>query len=92
MHRGGRGYAAQLLRSILANDERPVTAHDVLDAQDALPLDVRCAGQRRAMGVRNRRADYARWCDASSPVASAAREAPAREVSLSQSLGDEMDL
>jgi conjugative relaxase-like TrwC/TraI family protein len=91
-HRGGRGYAVQLLRSILANDERPVTAHDFLDAQDALPLDVRCAGQQRAKGVRNRRADYARWCDASSPVASAASQAPAREVSLSHSLGDEMDL
>jgi hypothetical protein len=92
MHRGRRGHAAKLLRAILATDKQPVTAHDVLDADDGLPLQVRRAGKRRAMAVRNRRADYERWRDFSSAFATATHEAPTREVGPSQVLGYEMDL
>jgi ATP-dependent exoDNAse (exonuclease V) alpha subunit len=64
MHRGSKQQAAQLLRAILANDEQSVTAHDILDAHDALPLNVRGASQWRATAVRSRRVDYSRWREA----------------------------
>ena len=92
MHRGSRQHAAKLLRTILTNDDQPVTAHHVLDAHDALPLQVRRASQRRAIAVRDRRADYDRWRDASYAFMAAMREAPTREVDPSQTVGYEMDL
>jgi ATP-dependent exoDNAse (exonuclease V) beta subunit len=91
-HHGSRQHAAQLFRTILANHEQSVTAHDVLDEHDALPPNVRPASERRTLALRDRRADYARWRDASSAVAAAAHEAPTREVGLSEIGGYEMDL
>ncbi len=91
-YRGSRNQAAQLLRAVVANDNQSLTAHDALDAHEALPLNVRSAGQWRTIAVRNRRADYLRWRQSSSLYAAAACEAPTRDVGLSHGLNYEMDL
>jgi conjugative relaxase-like TrwC/TraI family protein len=90
--RGHRQHAAKLLRAILANDEHPLTAHDVLDTHGALPSQVRRASKRRATAVRNRRAAYDRWREALTGFAAAMREVPARDVGRSHTAGYEMDL
>jgi hypothetical protein len=86
MARGGRQQAGRLLRAILANDKRAITAHDLAAraATEALPARVRGAIDQRAAALRHRAVEYARRQTA---IASdgAAREARSRDIGLDRS-------
>jgi hypothetical protein len=73
---------------IIANDEQPVTAHDIAmaTADDSLPARVRAANQRRAASIGNRATDYQRWRAAADTLATAMREARERDVGLRRSI------
>jgi hypothetical protein len=61
--RGSGQRAARLLRSIIANDKQPVTAHDVAatTASESQPSRLRAAVERRARAVRDRSGAHRRW-------------------------------
>ncbi|GAT12026.1 helicase C-terminal domain-containing protein [Mycolicibacterium novocastrense] len=61
--RGSSRYAASLFRAVLAHDEGPMTAHDLVDrtAEAALPIRVRNAINDRTTAVRHRTFAHSRW-------------------------------
>jgi hypothetical protein len=88
VQRGSGHRAGQLLRAIVANNEQPVTAHDIATetADDSLPSRVRAANKRRAAAVRSRTTDYEHWLSGAAMFTTAMREAPERQVGLSRSV------
>ena len=88
VQRGSSRRAGQLLRAIVANEQQPVTAHNVAikAADDSLPSRVRAANKRRAVAVRSRTTDYEHWLCGAAMFTTAMREAPERQVGLSRSV------
>ena len=88
MRRGSSHRAGQLLRAIVANNEQPVTAHDIATetADGSLPSRVRAANKRRAAAVRSRITDYEHWLSGTALFTTAMREAPEHHVGLSRSV------
>jgi hypothetical protein len=85
MQRGSGHHAGRLLRAIIANDEQPVTAHDIAQAtaDDSLPERVRAAKERRVVRVGSRQADYQRWRATADKSAATMGEAQERDIGLS---------
>jgi ATP-dependent exoDNAse (exonuclease V) alpha subunit len=92
--RGGSRHAARMLRAILANDEDITTAHDLAAraTDDALPPHDRATINHRAAAVRNSTTSYQRWRAAADAFDHAVREARSRDVGLSRSAGDGLEL
>ena len=93
--RGSSQLAGQLVRSIVANDERPITAHDIAMATGddySVPVRVRGARERRAAGIYSRVADYQHWRAAVDTFATAMRQARGRDVGLSRSADHGIEL
>jgi len=63
MSRGDDREAAELIRSILANDQRAITAHDYATQSpaEALPDRVRSLLKRRAAATDRRNVAYQTW-------------------------------
>jgi conjugative relaxase-like TrwC/TraI family protein len=91
--RGSRQHALRLLREIVANDERPITAHELAatTTDEAVPASVRGATGLRARQRRHRALEYARW-QTTVGLGSAAREARGRDIALYQSNDAGMEL
>ena len=88
VQRGNSHRAGQLLRAIVANDQQPVTAHNVAikTADDSLPSRVRAANKRRAVAIRDRATDYEHWLSGTATFTTAMREAPEHHVAFSRSV------
>jgi ATP-dependent exoDNAse (exonuclease V) alpha subunit len=87
VNRGSNQQAAMLLRGIIANKERPVTAHDIAATiiSTSLPARVRAAVQRRAGALSRRRAQAV-------AADHAARTASSSYVGAERSTGDWLEL
>ena len=83
-HRANEQHAARLLRAIVANDERPMTALSLASAiaHESLPARIRIAIDQRTAAIRNRGKEYERWRVASIAVDSAARQASSRDIGM----------
>jgi conjugative relaxase-like TrwC/TraI family protein len=94
MHRGSSLHAARLLRAIVANDEYPVTAHEIaaVAAHASLATRVRDAIDQRGAAMRHRAAEYARWRAAAASFDHAMREARGRDIGLDRSIDDGLEL
>jgi hypothetical protein len=94
MRRSSSQDAGQLLRAIVANDDQPVTAHDIAmaAAEDSLPARVRGARERRAAGSRYCTTNYERWRAAADTFATAMGEPRGRDLGLSRSIDHGIDL
>ena len=84
-NRGTAHYAAALLRTIVANDQRPRTAHEQAaktptESLDAVP---RAAVERRAVAVRSRKIMFRRW---SADDVAAHRESRGRDIGRSHAV------
>jgi len=91
--RGSSQHAARLLRAIVANEEHPMTAHDLAATagDQALPDHVRGAINQREAAIRLRSNDYERWCIAitrDNPSHAAHR----RDIGLDRTIGDRLEL
>jgi hypothetical protein len=82
-----------LLRGILANDEHPITAHDLAatPVDQALSQHVRHALDQRAAAIRLRADEYER-CRAAVALDNAARAARSRDIGTERSVGDGLEL
>jgi conjugative relaxase-like TrwC/TraI family protein len=80
--RGSRQQAARLFRLILANDERPLTAHDVAakTSQELLPARVANMIECRQAAIRNRAADYEWWRATAVACAGTSRQARGLDI------------
>jgi AAA domain-containing protein len=94
MQRGSGQHAARLLRAIVANDDQPMTAHDIATAtaHDSLPSRVHGAIDHRATAIRNRTDDYQRWHVAVVASDHAMRGARGRDISRDRSIEDGLEL
>jgi hypothetical protein len=83
-----------LLRGIIANDEQPVTAHDVAatTASESQPSRLRAATKRRARAVRDRSGAYRRWRAEALALDHAARAARGRHIVTGRSIGEGLEL
>jgi conjugative relaxase-like TrwC/TraI family protein len=92
MHRGSGQHAAALLRGITANDEHPVTAHDVAatTSREVLPARVANAIECRVAAIRNRVSDYKQR--RATAVASASRDARGLEIGSDRSSDHGLEL
>ena len=87
-------HAATLLRGIIANDEHPVTAHDIAatTASESPPALVRAAIEHRALAVRDRSGVYRRWRAEAVAFDHAARSARGRDIGADRSNGEWLEL
>jgi hypothetical protein len=85
--RGSRQRAGRLLRLILANDERPLTAHDGAERTSQDLPHARAANmiECRAAAIRSRVSTYKRWRAASIASVSASREARGLDIGSDRS-------
>jgi len=83
-----------LLRTIVANNERPITAHDfaATAADHALPHHVHGAIRHRGAAVRHRAKDYQRWRAATATLDDPARAAQHRDIGADRSIDDGREL
>jgi hypothetical protein len=90
MDRGSGQHAARLLRGIIANDEHPVTAHDVAatTASESRPSRVRAAIERRARAVRDRSGLYSRSRAEAVAFDHAVRTVRSRDIGTDRSIGE----
>ena len=88
MRRSSSQGAGQLLRAIVADDDQPVTVHDIAmaGAAESLPARVRGARERRAAAMRYRTTNYERWRAAADTFAIAMSEPRGRDLGLSRSI------
>jgi conjugative relaxase-like TrwC/TraI family protein len=91
--RGSEQHAARLLRGIIANDQQPVTAHDVAATTtfESQPSRLRAAIEHRARAVRDRSSIYRRW-RAALALHHAARATPGRHIEAGRSIGEGLEL
>jgi hypothetical protein len=91
--RGSEQHAARLLRGIIANDQQPVTAHDVAATTtfESQPFRLRAAIEHRARAVRDRSSIYRRW-RAALALHRAARATPGRHIEAGRSIGEGLEL
>jgi len=90
--RGSSKHAAAVLRGIIANDERPATAHDMAarTESDLLPLRTRITIESRALAARGRAREFRHRCAAARAFASELRDARIRRASRSLEGGLEL--
>ena len=89
MRRGSSRHAGQLMRSVIATHDEPITAHDIAAqaSADQLPDIVRHLLDRRATTVNRRHLDYqAAWCTATLRYWREMELAQERHISRSQDI------
>jgi conjugative relaxase-like TrwC/TraI family protein len=92
--RGDSQLAARMLRTVVANDEQPATAHSVAAPRghEMLPTRVRSAVDHRAAVLRRRGREYERWRAGSTPDNSKAREASRHNSGMDLSSDDALEI
>jgi hypothetical protein len=80
--------------AIVANDEHPVTAHDIAAATEqlSLPEHIRDAIDQRAVSSLTRGNEYARWRAASATNEHAPGEARRRDLGANRPIDDGLQL
>ena len=80
-----------MIRTIIAYDEHPATAHDIAatTAFLSLPAAVRVAAERRALAVRNRNIICRRW---PADIVAVDRESQSRDIGADRSVDEGLEL
>ena len=92
--RGASQTAATLLRAIVANTQKPTTAHDIAatTASESLTALVRDAVKHRALAVRDRNSIFRHWRATTLASDQAAHTARGRDIGADRSNGEWLEL
>jgi hypothetical protein len=92
--RGTSQHAATLLRAIIANDQKPTTAHDIAatTASESLPALVRDTVKHRALAVRNRNSIFRHWRATTLASEHPTHTARGRDIGADRSSGEWLEL